>query len=108
MRFPLILSALLAFSGCGPLITTSNIIQADAVLEEASILGAERFAPYWYHSAEIYLAKARELDGHSEYQFATEYAGLALVRARKALKKTKKSLGKRAPSAAQSTGEYTW
>lgn len=78
--------------GCGPVIATSNIIQADAALEEARLLNAQAHAPYWFHSAQIYLKKARALDGKSEYQHASNYAGISLSRAQKALELTRRKI----------------
>jgi hypothetical protein len=97
----------LVAGACGPVIATSNIIQADAALEEARLLNAQRFAPYWYRSAELFLAKARQLDGHSEYQFASEYAGISLVRANKALEITRRRMHSR-PAAVKKKDSYEW
>ncbi len=82
----------MSLMGCGPVIATSNIIQADAALEEARLLNAQTYAPYWFHSATIYLKKARSLDGKSEYQHASNYAGIALSRAQKALELTRRKI----------------
>jgi len=82
----------LCMIGCGPIIATSNIIQADAALEEARLLNAQTHAPYWFHSATIYLKKARNLDGKSEYQHASNYAGISLSRAQKALELTRRKI----------------
>ncbi len=108
MRFLLLAGLLAGTAACGPVIATSNIVSADAALEEARLLNAQRFAPYWYHSAELFLAKARELDGHSEYQFASEYAGIALVRAGKALDITRKRMHSRPASTPKRKGNYEW
>ena len=107
MRVLITLVLLATASACGPVIATSNIIQADAALEEARLLNAQRFAPYWYRSAELFLAKARQLDGHSEYQFASEYAGISLVRANKALEITRRRMHSR-PAAVKKKGSYEW
>jgi hypothetical protein len=96
-------------TGCGPIIATSNIVQADAALEEAKMLNAQRYAPYWFHSANIYLKKARDLDGHSEYQYASEYAGIALVRANKSLEISRRRMRARPGTAAPAGGGgYSW
>ena len=93
---------------CGPVIATSNIVSADAALVEARLLNAQRFAPYWYRSAELFLKKARQLDGHSEYQFASEYAGIALVRANKALEITRRRMHSRPAGTVKKKGAYEW
>jgi hypothetical protein len=108
MRSLIILTLLYSLSACGPVIATSNIVSADAALEEARLLNAQRFAPYWYHSAELFLKKARELDGHSEYQFASEFAGLALVRATKALDITRRRMHSRPAAPQKRKGSYEW
>ena len=95
----------LSLAGCGPVIATSNIIQADAALEEARLLNAQTYAPYWFHSAKIYLKKARSLDGKSEYQHASNYAGVALSRAQKALELTRRKIRSTPVGAADSGGE---
>ncbi len=93
---------------CGPVIATSNIVSADAALVEARLLNAQRFAPYWYRSAELFLKKARQLDGHSEYQFASEYAGIALVRANKALEITRRRMHSSPAGTVKKKGAYEW
>ena len=108
MRLVVLAGFLIGAAACGPVIATSNIVSADAALEEARLLNAQRFAPYWYHSAELILAKARELDGHSEYQFASEYAGIALVRAGKALDITRRRMHSRPAAAPKRKGSYEW
>jgi hypothetical protein len=108
MRRVLVIALLCSLSACGPVIATSNIVSADAALEEARLLNAQRFAPYWYHSAELFLKKARELDGHSEYQFASEFAGLALVRASKALDITRRRMHSRPATQKKRKGSYEW
>ena len=108
MRLVVLAGLLIGTAACGPVIATSNIVSADAALEEARLLNAQRFAPYWYHSAELFLAKARELDGHSEYQFASEYAGIALVRAGKALDITRRRMHSRPATTPKRKGNYEW
>ena len=110
MRLVGIIALCFAIAGCGPVIATSNIVSADAALEEARMLNAQRYAPYWYRSAELFLMKARELDGHSEYQHASSFAGVALVRANKALEITRRKMHSR-PATTPTTpdsGGYSW
>ena len=108
MRRALVIALLCSLSACGPVIATSNIVAADAALEEARLLNAQRFAPYWYSSAELFLQKAREYDGHSEYQFASEFAGLALIRASKALDITRRRMHSRPATQKKRKGKYEW
>ena len=108
-RILVLIVGLSTAAGCGPIIATSNIVQADAALEEAKMLNAQRYAAYWFHSASLYLKKARDLDGHSESQYASEYAGIALVRANKALEISRKRMRARPGSTAPGAGGgYSW
>jgi hypothetical protein len=79
---------LAAATACGPIQSTSALIDADVELEAARAAGAESAATYEYTSAEVYLHKARETQGRSQYEasalFAARAAELAKVARRKA------------------------
>jgi len=47
--------------------------RAAAAVAQAKAAGAERYAPYAYTTAELYLEKAREEGGQAQYQVAIEY-----------------------------------
>jgi hypothetical protein len=63
-----------ATTGCGPLISTSLIVDAEAKVAAAKAAEAERFAPYEYTSAQEYLQKAHEELGYADYGPAIDYA----------------------------------
>jgi hypothetical protein len=77
----LVLGALLA---CGPVQSTAFLIDADAQLEAARAAGAEKRAPYEWTAANLYLHKAREEVGKSEYDYAMQFAGKASAYASRA------------------------
>jgi hypothetical protein len=71
-------------AACGPVQTTSFLIDASNALEAARSAGAERLAPYEWTSATLYFAKAKEESGRSEYEQAVDYSKKALELATKA------------------------
>jgi hypothetical protein len=80
-------AALLAISGCGPIISTSLIIDAEAKLSAAKAAEAERYAPYEWTAAEEYLHKAHEELGYADYGPAIDYAYKAADAAEKGTRK---------------------
>lgn len=63
-----------AGAACGPVRSTAYLLDADVALQAAKTAGAETYAPYEYTSAQLYLFKAREEVGYSDYQVAVEFA----------------------------------
>jgi hypothetical protein len=84
----ILLSAALGLAACGPVTSTTSIIDAREKLTEARREGAETFAPYEYAKADLYLHKAKELQGHSEYQQSDLFAIRAKDMAGEALRVT--------------------
>jgi len=81
----LIRLSLLAFAAlsmgvgaCGPIKSTQIIQGSDTALHKAKTAGAEDKAAYDYHSAKIYLHKAREKWGTSDFEYALDYASKSL------------------------------
>lgn len=70
--FPLLLA--LAGASCGPLRSTAFLLDADVALEAARTAGAEELAPYEFTAAHLYLQKAREEVGYSDYEVALDFA----------------------------------
>jgi uncharacterized OsmC-like protein len=87
VRFLLALLLLAALAGCGPVQSTSALIDADVEIEGARAAGAATAAPYEFHSAEAYLHKAREKSGYAQYEAAITYASRARELAKDARKK---------------------
>jgi hypothetical protein len=86
------LAAVALLAGCGPIHSTSALIDADVELEAARAAGASTAAVYEYTSAEVFLHKARETQGRSQYEasarFAQKAAGLARTARQKAIEST--------------------
>jgi hypothetical protein len=76
-----------ALTGCGPILSTSLIIDAESKLAAADVAEAQQFAPYEYTAADQYLKKAHEEFGYADYGPAIDYAYKAADAAEKAIKK---------------------
>ena len=61
-------------SGCGPILTTYLVVDAEAKLAGARASEAEANAVYEYTAAEAYLKKAHEELGYADYGPAIDYA----------------------------------
>lgn len=70
--------------GCGPVQSTSLIMDADVQLEASKKADAPKYAPYEYTLADAYLHKAREEVGYADYEVAIDFAQKALDNAKKA------------------------
>jgi hypothetical protein len=74
VRLLLVLAALATLSGCGPIQSTSALVDADVQLEAARTAGAATSAPYEFTAAEAYLHKAREEAGYAQYEASADFA----------------------------------
>ena len=96
-----VLAAAGLLAGCGPIESVAVIDDAQVALTGAKAANGDRYAPYEYTSAELYLDKAREERGHAEYQQAIGYARQAREMAReaesKSMKATQQQRGRRLP-----------
>ncbi len=86
-----VLAAAGLLAGCGPIESVAVIDDAQVALTGAKAANGDRYAPYEYTSAELYLDKAREERGHAEYQQAIGYARQAREMAREAESKSMKA-----------------
>jgi len=100
VRSLLALLLLAALAGCGPVQSTSALIDADVELEGARAAGAASAAPYEFASAEAYLHKAREKSGYAQYQAAIDYAARARELAKDARKKAAAASNRAEPQVA--------
>src|SRR3979490_1707021 len=73
--------------GCGPLRATSVINDAEGALARAHAAEGEKYALYETTLADLYLAKAREEQGHAHYADAAALAADALKYAEAATRK---------------------
>ncbi len=67
----------MALAACGPVESTSVIIEADTALHNAKTAEADQKSPYEYTAAEQYLHKAREKWGTSDFEYSIDYASKA-------------------------------
>lgn len=63
-----------ALAACGPVKSTANILDAEVQIQAARTAGADKLAPYEWTAANLYLAKAREEIGYSDYQAGVDFA----------------------------------
>ncbi len=61
-------------AGCGPLQSTAYLLDADVQLEAARTAQADKYAPYEWTAANLYLHKAREEVGYSDFEIALDFA----------------------------------
>lgn len=59
---------------CGPVQSTSEISAAEGYLERARVNDAEVNSPYEYHRAQLYLYKAKQEWGYSNFEKSRDYA----------------------------------
>ncbi len=64
----------LSTTGCGPILSTYLIVDAEAKLAGAKAAEADRYAIYEYTASEEYLKKAHEELGYADYGPAIDYA----------------------------------
>jgi hypothetical protein len=85
-RFQWVLRAgvTLFWCSCGPVQTTAYFIDTETMLAAAQTAQAPKLAPYEWTAANLYLAKAKEEVGYSDYEQATDYGKKAVDFATKA------------------------
>jgi hypothetical protein len=81
------------FSGCGPVVSGVQIINANIAISAAETAGAKRAALYEHTAAKEYLQKAREEHGYSDFWASRIYADKALDYAVRARKKAEATAG---------------
>ena len=69
--------ALATSAACGPVMSTSHLLDADVQLEAARTAQADKLAPYEWTAANLYLHKAREEVGYADFEQAVTYASKA-------------------------------
>ena len=81
--------AVCVLSACGPVASSSAVTDAEAALREAEAANAHRFAAFSYWSAVNYLEKAKQVEGHSEFGPATDFAIKSMELALRSVEETK-------------------
>lgn len=87
-RLVALLAVVSVLAACGPVQSTAYLLDADVSLEAARTARAEHYAPYEYTSAKLYLLKAREEVGYSDYEVAVDFARKASKFANEAREKS--------------------
>ena len=78
---------LIAAASCGPIAATTVIDDAEVALARAHATDGAKYALYETTLADLYLAKAKEEQGHARYAQAQELAADALKLAQAATRK---------------------
>ncbi|OJH41031.1 DUF4398 domain-containing protein [Cystobacter ferrugineus] len=73
-RLLVLLAVAGALSGCGPIKSTSHLLDAEVQIQAARTAGAETLAPYEWTAANLYIHKAREEVSYSDYQSGVDFA----------------------------------
>jgi Domain of unknown function (DUF4398) len=73
--------------GCGPVQSTAYLLDAEVQIEAARTAQADKLAPYEWTLANLYIHKAREEVGYSDYEAAVAFAQKASSNAREAKNK---------------------
>lgn len=77
--------ALALASACGPIAYIKQVpYDAAEKVDRARQLGAEKYSPYWWTRAVVYLHMAREVAAHADYQGANHFGRLSSEAADKA------------------------
>jgi hypothetical protein len=63
-----------ALASCGPIQSTAFLLDAEVQIEAARTAGADRYAPYEWTAANLYIRKAREEVGYSDFEAAVDFA----------------------------------
>ena len=73
-RLLVLVAAAGALAGCGPLKSTSHLLDAEVQIQAARTAGAEKLAPYEWTAANLYIHKAREEVSFSDYQAGVDFS----------------------------------
>lgn len=74
----------LVVAGCGPVQSTAYLLDAEVQIEAARTAQADRLAPYEWTLANLYIHKAREEVGYSDFEAAVDFARKASLNANQA------------------------
>ncbi|MCI0571613.1 MAG: DUF4398 domain-containing protein [Myxococcaceae bacterium] len=80
-------------AGCGPIQSTAYLLDAEVQIQAARTAGAEKLALYEWTGANLYLEKAREEAGYSDYEVAVKFAERAAKLAAEARQKAMAAKG---------------
>lgn len=78
--------ALTVLTACGPVAYIGQVTRdASTKVARARELEAEKYSPYWYTRATVYLRMAREVAAHADFQGANHFGRLSAEAADKAI-----------------------
>ena len=77
-RLAIVLAAATLCAACGPVQSTSFLMDAETMLEAARTAQAEKLAPYEWTAANLYLHKSKEEVGYADFEQAVDYAKKAV------------------------------
>jgi hypothetical protein len=78
--------ALTLTTACGPVAYINQVTRdASTKVARAKELEAEKYSPYWYTRATVYLHMAREVAAHADFQGANHFGRLSAEAADKAI-----------------------
>lgn len=77
---------LAALTACGPVQSTAFLLDAEVQIEAARTAQADKLAPYEWTLANLYIHKAREEVGYSDFEAAVDFARKASLNANEARK----------------------
>lgn len=78
MVAPLALAALLLCGGCGPIEYINQVTRkASSQVAAAEAANADKYSPYYYTRAVLFLGRAREEAAYADYQAANRFGRLA-------------------------------
>ena len=99
-----VLVALALITACGPIKSTMVINDTQSLLDRAKQMRAEEkpASQYYYYAAYEYLRKAKDEEGHSDFESAKHFGQKALDLARKAINKARDGQSAGQPSAVES------
>ncbi len=78
LRWVWALLAALCVSACGPVQSTSYLIDTETMLEAARTAQADKLAPYEWTAAQLYFLKSKEEVGYSDFEQAVDYGKKAV------------------------------
>ena len=73
-RLLVLVAAAGSLAGCGPVKSTSHLLDAEVQIQAARTAGAEKLAPFEWTAANLYIRKAREEVGYSDFQAGVDFA----------------------------------
>ena len=81
----LALAFVMGLGSCGPIAYIKQVPYGAAEeVDRARKLGADKYSPYWWTRAVVYLHMAREVAAHADFQGANRFGRLSSEAAKKA------------------------